>query len=402
VAPGPFVVGLLAGDTGRRGLKWAVAIVFWLVVVQLGVVTTLVVLAVSSAAPAAACPVAATDSVSLLGPPLTTADRIVAWWGRRGEPARLGVSVPRLVDLYYAEGTAEGVRPELALAQAVHETGHFTSSDTAINNFAGIGHPDGAGSGRRFGSPELGVRAHVQLLRAYAEGNEVEFATERVAPQAGARAATLLELTGTWATDPNYATKVATVLATMVGGAATPTAEPAEPAEPLTADTVASCGGLTGAPISADGYALPVDRTWFDRYPRWFSKPHHDYPASDIPVPEGAPIYAMVSGVVTAAPVGGNCGLGVAYRGDDGLAYIACHGSDGGLIVGPGDRVTAGQLIMHASWTGRVVPAGPGGTHLHQGVRRNGVDVCPQPMFSAIAEGRPVDLGVLPTSGCSY
>lgn len=379
----PLMTAMAAGGGGRRWKGWAIAIVFGVIVAQVGVVTTIIVLAVSSAAPAAACPVAATESVSVMGPPLASVERVVSWWGTRGQPPRLEVGVTELVDLYYAEATAEGVRPELALAQAVHETGYFTSTDTAIHNYAGIAHPDGAGSGRRFDSPAHGVRAHVQLLRAFAEGNDADFASDRVAPRAAASATTLLELAGTWATDAAYGNKVVAVLAAMT--------ESTMPADPVTADYLATCGGVTGAPVSPDGYSLPVDRSWFDRYPRWFTKPHHDYPAADIPVPEGTPIYAMVSGVVTAAPVGGNCGLGVTYRGDDGLAYVACHGSDGGATVGPGDRVSAGQLIMHSSWTGRVIPPSSAGTHLHAGIRRHGVNVCPQPMFVAIAEAdRPL------------
>ena len=97
--------------------------------------------------------------------------------------------------------------------------------------------------------------------------------------------------------------------------------------------------------------------------------------------------------------MGGRCGLGVSYRGDDGLSYVACHGSDGGLVVGAGDRVSAGQVIMHSSWTGNVQPPGPAGTHLHQGVHRNGVQVCPQPMFAAIYDGRAVDIAALPGLG---
>jgi len=285
------------------------------------------------------------------------------------------------------------VRPELAFAQAVFETGFFASTDTSINNYAGIGHPEGAGSGLPFPSSALGVRAHVQLLRAFAEGNDVAFASERVAPRAGATATTLVELAGTWAADGTYAEKVVAVLTAITGGQVDVSTSPSGDL---------SCAGLTGAPVSADGYSLPVDRVWYERHPNWIAKPHHDYPAADIPVPEGTPIYAMVSGVVTAAPVGGRCGLGVSYRGDDGLSYVACHGSDGGQIVGPGGRVSAGQVIMHSSWTGNVSPPGPLGTHLHQGIRRNGVEVCPQPMFDAIFKGAPIDIGALPASGCSY
>lgn len=382
---------VLRSRRGRRLLGWALVAAAAAVMAQLGVVLVILMAAVSTATLAAACPVTAAESLSIMGPPLSTADQVVAWWGTRPQPARLDASPPDLIALYYADGVAEGVRPELAFAQAVFETGFFSSTDTSINNYAGIGHPGGAGSGFPFLSPAGGVRAHVQLLRAFAEGNDVAFASERVAPRAGARAATLVELAGTWAADGAYAEKVVAMLVAITGGPV----DGASRGGP-------SCAGLTGAPVGADGYSLPVDRVWYERHPGWFSKPHHDYPASDIPVPGGTPIYAMVSGVVTAAPVGGRCGLGVSYRGDDGLSYVACHGSDGGRLVGPGDRVAAGQLIMHSSWTGNVSPPGPGGTHLHQGVRRNGVEVCPQPMFAAIHDGGAVDLGALPASGCSY
>jgi hypothetical protein len=387
------VAALLRSRRARRFGGWVVAAGVVGVLAQFGVGLVIVITAVSSAAPAAACPVAVTESLSIMGPPLSAAAVVEAWWADRPAPRRLGVSPQQLIELYYAEGTAEGVRPEVAFAQAVFETGSFSSSDTAINNYAGIGHPDGAGSGLPFPSVEVGVRAHVQLLRAFAEGNDVAFASPRVAPEAGARAATVVELAGTWASDGAYAERLVTVLAAMLGADAAGIDE---------GSGTSGCSGITGAAVSADGYSLPVDRVWYEQHRRWFAKPHHDYPAADIPVPEATPVYAMVSGVVSAAPVGGRCGLGVSYRGDDGLSYVACHGSDGGLLVGPGDRVSAGQVLMHSSWTGNVQPPGPGGTHLHQGVRRNGVDVCPQAMFDAIAEGRPVDVASLSSSGCSY
>lgn len=375
----------------RRLVGWIVGLAVLSVFAPFAATVVIVVMAVSSSAPAAACPVAATESLSIMGPPLSTADRVIGWWGNRPNQPRLDVTPPELIDLYYAEGLAEGVRPELAFAQAVFETGYFSSTDTAINNYAGIGHPDGAGSGMAFQSPAIGVRAHVQLLRAFAEGNDADFTSERVVPRPGASATTLLELAGTWAADPNYAEKVVAVLSAITGGSA----ERDEAVDSL-------CAGLTGSPVTADGYSLPVDRVWYERHPAWFTKPHHDYPAADIPVPEGTPVYAMVSGVVTAGPVGGPCGLGVSYRGDDGLEYVACHGSDGGPIVRPGDRLLAGQMIMHSSWTGRVIPPTLAGSHLHQGIRRNGVDVCPQLMFEAIAQGHAIDVAAVPSSGCTY
>ena len=65
---------------------------------------------------------------------------------------------------------------DLALAQAVLETGHFTNRDTSINNFAGIAHYDNAASGSAFADPVIGVRAHIQLLKKYAAGNDTALA----------------------------------------------------------------------------------------------------------------------------------------------------------------------------------------------------------------------------------
>src|SRR5690606_14622530 len=100
---------------------------------------------------------------------LTVSD-LRAWWSStgRGQPSRLGIAIDDLIALYVTEGDAEGVRGDMALAQAVLETGHFTNSDTAINNYAGIAHYDGAASGSAFRDPIIGVRAQIQLLKKYA------------------------------------------------------------------------------------------------------------------------------------------------------------------------------------------------------------------------------------------
>lgn len=150
------------------------------------------------------------------------------------------------------------------------------------------------------------------------------------------------------------------------------------------------------------GYSLPVDRTWYDQHPEWFTKPHHTYAAADIPVPQGAAVYSMTNGVVTAAPVGGNCGEGLIIEASSGLTFMYCHGSDGGSLSGArvGDSVTAGQLIMHASYSGNVRPPGPDGTHLHLEIRADGSLRCPQTLFTGIVEGNPPDPRTLPTSGC--
>ena len=146
------------------------------------------------------------------------------------------------------------------------------------------------------------------------------------------------------------------------------------------------------------GYALPVDQKWYDENPVWFSKPHHDYPAADIPVPLGTPVYAITSGRVTAAPNENGYGEGVTIMGDDGIQYDYGHGSDGGKIVKTGDNVKAGQLIMHSASTGNST-----GPHLHVGMKLNGVKLCPQSLLVALGKHESTLPAVksLPTSGCS-
>lgn len=152
------------------------------------------------------------------------------------------------------------------------------------------------------------------------------------------------------------------------------------------------------ATTSIGGYALPVDQKWFDQHPEWFSKPHHDHPSADIPVPTGTPIYAVTSGRVTAAPNGYGLGVGVTILGDDNIQYDYGHGSDGGKIVKTGDIVKAGQLIMHSASTGDST-----GPHLHLGMKRNGVKTCPQTLLTALGKKLATLPSVqsLPTSGCT-
>lgn len=166
-----------------------------------------------------------------------------------------------------------------------------------------------------------------------------------------------------------------------------------------------ACGGGGNGQV-VGGYSLPVDRSFYDSNPEWFSKPHHadGGAASDIPVPEGTPVYAITAGKITKAPAGEGCGNGVIIEAAPGVSIQYCHGSDGGSVDGAkeGDTVQAGQLIMHSSWTGHVDPAGPGGTHLHVGLFIDGIAHCPQALFKSIADGSPIqDLKSLAISGCT-
>jgi murein DD-endopeptidase MepM/ murein hydrolase activator NlpD len=145
-------------------------------------------------------------------------------------------------------------------------------------------------------------------------------------------------------------------------------------------------------------FSLPVAKKFYTQHPEWFSKPHHDYPAADIPVPSNTRVFAIAAGKVLLAPVGGSCGNGILIDAGKGVQYLYCHGSDGGSVANAkkGDSVDPGQLIMHSDNTGHST-----GAHVHIQIRVDGQNRCPQSLLKDIAEGKVPDLQSLPSSGCT-
>lgn len=73
--------------------------------------------------------------------------------------------------IYYEEAVKEGVRPEVAFAQTMKETGWLQyGGDAKITqyNFAGIGTTGGGVPGNSYPDVRTGVRAQIQHLKAYA------------------------------------------------------------------------------------------------------------------------------------------------------------------------------------------------------------------------------------------
>ncbi|GAA4981939.1 peptidoglycan-binding protein [Kitasatospora paranensis] len=150
-------------------------------------------------------------------------------------------------------------------------------------------------------------------------------------------------------------------------------------------------GGVYG------GYAFVVPRGAVAGGRDSLLQPHHDYPADDIPVDEWTDAFAVTSG--TARQNGGAsdaCGYGLAIDGDDGVTYQYCHLNS--RLVATGTRVTPGQLVAYTGNTGNTT-----GPHLHFGIFRGGVSVCPQQMLAALWDGTtPPSPQSLPTTGCFY
>ena len=129
------------------------------------------------------------------------------------------------------EGTAEGVRGDIAWAQSILETGNFAYRGSMVNtsdhNYAGIGACDSCSSGFRYDTPQLGVRAQMQLLHTYADDNltsaDLAFPPAGRAPERSSVRGccdTWMELSGVWATGPGYGVKILTIYNEMLAFAA--------------------------------------------------------------------------------------------------------------------------------------------------------------------------------------
>lgn len=108
--------------------------------------------------------------VKITGKAETTAEQMAAYI-RAANPS-VPQSVVNMIPLYLSEGEAENIRGDVAFAQSCLETGNFTFSGSAVtlsqNNFCGMGVTANGESGNSFDTPQLGIRAQIQHLKAYA------------------------------------------------------------------------------------------------------------------------------------------------------------------------------------------------------------------------------------------
>jgi len=112
------------------------------------------------------------ESVTILGTAEATPDQMLTFINKRNPMPKLNCSVEEIVHYYYQEASAEGIRPDVALCQALKETGFFAYGGDVSpkqNNFCGLGATGNHNPGYSFSTPELGVRAHIQHLLAYAK-----------------------------------------------------------------------------------------------------------------------------------------------------------------------------------------------------------------------------------------
>ncbi len=112
----------------------------------------------------------APERVTILGDATVSQAQMVNLINKRNPKPLLNCSVKDIVRFYYEEGAREGIRPDVALCQALKETAFFAYGgdvDPKQNNFCGLGATGNHEPGHSFKTPQLGVRAHIQHLLAY-------------------------------------------------------------------------------------------------------------------------------------------------------------------------------------------------------------------------------------------
>jgi hypothetical protein len=167
-------------------------------------------------------PAAVTPGVSILGASVLSASDLAGWYQSMGYQDNTGVPIKQVAAIYLEEGSAEGVRGDVAFAQAVHETGGFAVL-SGRNNFAGIGDCSACGGGVNYQTTRMGVRAQVELLKAYDDPTFTQADAARPVAYVGLNtlsvrgAAQTWEQLGTvWAPSASYGTAVLTIYRTML------------------------------------------------------------------------------------------------------------------------------------------------------------------------------------------
>jgi hypothetical protein len=166
---------------------------------------------------AGACTGAA-GGTAVMGSSRVTPGQLAGWFHTKGSGGSATTPVEWLAYFFVTEGAAEGVAGDLAFVQAMVETGWLRFSARMprdANNFSGIGAVDGGSGAAWFPTAQLGVRAQIQHLKAYADptADPSTLANPLIDPRfhlVNRGIAPTWEQfgNGIWATDPGYAGKI--------------------------------------------------------------------------------------------------------------------------------------------------------------------------------------------------
>jgi len=163
-----------------------------------------------------AVPEAAKPGRAILGKGETRAEKLVSFFLSENKNADREY-IKELANYYIAEAETEGVNHDVAFAQMCLETGFLRFGGLVspeMNNFCGLGSTGPGVPGASFPTAQLGIRAHIQHLQAYASSQPLQ--GELIDPRYHfVRRGSVPEvqgLAGTWAADRHYAEKIETIL----------------------------------------------------------------------------------------------------------------------------------------------------------------------------------------------
>lgn len=199
---------------------------------------------------------------SIVGKAVATAEQMVAYI--KGKRPDVEQSVIDMIPLYLTEGKAEGIAGDIAFAQSCVETGLFAFPQETCavklsqNNFAMMGVTSTFAQGESFATPQIGIRAQIQHLKAYANAEALKGVCVDPRFKLVTRgSAPYVEWLGQpdnpqgkgWATAKGYGARILAVLAEIRRTKATED----KPAEDNPADDTLAVGDLVtmqgGAPV---------------------------------------------------------------------------------------------------------------------------------------------------------
>jgi putative cell wall-binding protein len=266
-------------NSGRNFVKRCISIVLSCAFVLSGIAT-----------PQLEAKAAAASDGSIIGTQVASADQMAAYALSMNPSPKISGTMLELAKMFLEEGAAEGVRGDIAFAQACKETGYFAYGGTALsewNNYSGLGvtgvaynpgtssevpftdgvvvikNSSGDSVGVKFSEPRLGVRAQIQHLKGYAttEALKQASADPRYSLITKGRAPNWADLNGIWAVPgPNYGQEILAIYdkinAVIVEPAAAQTEAATTESAVSTAVAPKALTGLTLTPPVKKEYVL--------------------------------------------------------------------------------------------------------------------------------------------------
>ena len=199
---------------------------------------------------------------SIAGKAVATAAQMIAYI--KAKRPDVEQSVIDMIPLYLSEGQTEGIAGDIAFAQSCIETGNFAFPQETCkvtlsqNNFAMMGGLAADYKGESFFTPQLGIRAQIQHLKAYANSEALvgdcvdprfKYVTRGSAPYVEWLGQQENPQGKGWATAKGYGARILAVLADIRG---TKSADEQPSEDKPAADTLAVGDLVTmqgGAPV---------------------------------------------------------------------------------------------------------------------------------------------------------